>query len=280
MNTNILKSIINIKNLKSLDLEKIYPSNSPVSNRINQVGVKLEFFIKDSYCNSFHEEDKHNLHEKAFSWLGNKNNPPDIILKNGDAIEVKKTENKNYISLNSSYPKSKLNVNDERICKSCREAEEWHEKDIIYSIGIVEQNILKNLFLVYGDLYAANHDIYDNIFKNVQNAIIKSNLEFSNTKEIGRINRVDPLGITYLRVRGMWGIGHPLNVYNYLLKENSQNNFSLFCLMNRKKYDSFPNEDIELIENDDYIVLEDVKVKDPNNPAKFIDSILVRYDRS
>lgn len=245
-------------------------------NRINNVGTALEFFIKDSYCNSFYEKDKTKLHAEVFSYLGNNNNPPDIILKNGDAIEVKKMEKKSSISLNSSYSKSKLRSDDERINQACREVEDWNEKDIIYSIGIVKNNTLINLFLVYGDIYAASHEIYDSVFKRVQNAIIESGLELSPTKELGRINRVDPLGITYLRVRGMWGIEHPLDVYSYLLEEDLSDNFSLVCLMTRKKYDSFPNEDIKLIENSSDIILKDVEIKDPNNPAKLIDSILIR----
>ena len=31
-------------------------------------------------------------------------------------------------------------------------------------------------------------------------------LYFAETKELGRVNQVDPLGITNLRIRGMWQI--------------------------------------------------------------------------
>ncbi len=31
-------------------------------------------------------------------------------------------------------------------------------------------------------------------------------IEFSKTRELGRVNKVDPIGITYLRIRGKWGI--------------------------------------------------------------------------
>ena len=34
----------------------------------------------------------------------------------------------------------------------------------------------------------------------------------------GKIKKVDPLGITDLRVRGMWSIFHPVRVFDYLPK--------------------------------------------------------------
>jgi hypothetical protein len=281
--TNIIKSIINIKNIEDTNLEKLYPPNSQMSenNRINSVGAALEYFIKDSYCNSFKEINKANIHSKTFSYLGNQNNPPDIMIKNGDAIEVKKLENKSSIALNSSYPKFKLYSNDSRISKSCKKSEDgWKEKDIVYSIGIVKKKYLRNLFLVYGDIYAAKREIYSRIFNIIRDAILKSDLELSPTNELGRINRIDPLGITYLRIRGMWGIEHPLNVYNYRLGNNETNNtFSLRSLMRKEKYDSFPKEDRKILENDEEIVIENVKLKDPNNPANLLCGVLIRYDR-
>ena len=47
-------------------------------------------------------------YSEVFSYLGNTSNPPDMIIKDGDAIEVKKIEGFNTLMLNSSYPKQKL----------------------------------------------------------------------------------------------------------------------------------------------------------------------------
>ncbi|KZX16973.1 NgoPII restriction endonuclease [Methanobrevibacter filiformis] len=74
----------------------------------------------------------------------------------------------------------------------------------------------------------------------------------------------------------MWGIEHPLDVYSYLFKEESDKEFSIYGLMRKGKYDSFSDEDRKIIENDKDISIEEVKVKDPNNPAKLIESILIR----
>lgn len=50
---------------------------------------------------------RNRLISETFCYLGNPNNPPDSMLKNGgDAIEVKKIEAPNAaLALNSSYPK-------------------------------------------------------------------------------------------------------------------------------------------------------------------------------
>ncbi|MEM9926994.1 MAG: NgoPII family restriction endonuclease, partial [Cyanobacteria bacterium P01_D01_bin.50] len=73
-------------------------------NRINSVGDALECFIKDIFSEALNENNlafRNQKHSEAFSYIGNQNNPPDLILKNGDAIEVKKIESlKSSIALN------------------------------------------------------------------------------------------------------------------------------------------------------------------------------------
>jgi hypothetical protein len=64
-------------------------------NRINDKGVPLEELIKDIFADTLNESDMINRviqHSKSFSYLRNQNNPPDLIIKGGDAIEVKKIE--------------------------------------------------------------------------------------------------------------------------------------------------------------------------------------------
>lgn len=94
-------------------------SHYRASNRANRVGDALEFYIKDLFCNSLNENDlekKNEIYGKYFSYIENQNNPPDIIVKQGDAIEVKKIESlRSGIALNSSYPKDKL-FSDSPIC--------------------------------------------------------------------------------------------------------------------------------------------------------------------
>ena len=92
MKTHILYAIYNIinANIKSITEYKILN----YKNRMNNMGESLENFVIDALCDSFHDDMDKKLAKKShyFSYLGNQNNPPDLIIKNGDAIEVKKIE--------------------------------------------------------------------------------------------------------------------------------------------------------------------------------------------
>ena len=199
-----------------------------------------------------------------------------IIIKNSDAIEVKKIDGirASDLALNSSYPKSKLNSGSSMITSACKSCEEWAEKDIIYAVGHIDHHQLKILSLVYGDCYAASKEIYERIKNKIRDGLNEMDLELSETKELGRVNKVDPLGITNLRIRGMWTIQNPLKVYHELFSLNGDK-FQLFALMRKTKYDSFLKEDRDLIENEDLISIKDVSIQDPDNPAKQIISKLI-----
>ena len=127
METNLLKAICNIKNLSIFEMSSDLDMDA---NRITQQGKALEVFVKDAFSNSFdktNNEKKNIYHPQYFSYLGNKNNPPDAMLKNGDAIEFKKRKDYGAIPLNSSYPKNKLFAHDTRISRHCKECEECEE---------------------------------------------------------------------------------------------------------------------------------------------------------
>ena len=104
--SNILQALANIVAHPIPDILNYYKNIS--NNRINQVGDALEAFIKDAFANTISEvnfANKSDIYSETFSWVGNSNNIPYLILKNGDAVEVKKIESLNsQIALNSSYP--------------------------------------------------------------------------------------------------------------------------------------------------------------------------------
>jgi hypothetical protein len=133
--------------------------------------------------------------------------------------------------------------------------------------------------MVYGHIYAAKHPIYQRI-KDTISTGIKSipNVEFSETKELGRVNHVDPLCISNLRIRGMWQIENPRKVYSYLHKKTTAS-FELVAIIPLEKYESFnaaSRARIEAIEEPNFTI-EDTFVKDPNNPAKLIDCKLITF---
>jgi hypothetical protein len=228
MKTTILQAVTNLSSVSNFELKSLYHGE----NKMNNVGTALEYFVKDMFCStldvsSIREKDR--KHSDFLSYLGNQNNPPDFILKDGDAVEVKKIKTlKGDIQLNSSHPKLKLYSGDSRIKKACRESDggDWHEKDVIYTVGSVVHGRIKVLWFVYGSCYAADNDVYESTFDRVSSKIASmKDLDFNKTNEIGRINSVDPLGITYLRVRGMWGIRNPHAVFGHLTDFDSHSEY-------------------------------------------------------
>ncbi len=277
--SNIIQAIINIANNPIVQLKDTYSGR----NSINNIGQALEAYIQDAFANTVNEVNSQKRDERiseVFSYLGNQNNPPDIILKNGDAIEVKKIQSKgSAIALNSSYPKSKLYSDDSKITDACKNCEDWTIKDIIYAIGVTSDKTLKHLWLVYGDCYAANREVYTRIGKTIKEGVKEiEDIEFSETKELGRVNRVDPLGITNLRIRGMWHIDNPLKVYKNYFVANEAKLFSLACIMREEKFTSFNSQDRENLSATDNISISNIKIKEPDNPARLLDAKLITLE--
>ena len=277
--SNVLKAIINIQKKPIRELKSNYSGR----NTINNIGEALEAYIQDAFADTISESDESVRSQKireVFSYLGNQNNPPDIMLRGGDAIEVKKIQNKDStIALNSSYPKHKLQSDDSKITEACKNCENWDIKDIIYAVGVTNDENLQHLCLVYGDCYAASRETYSQIGKTIKDGVTKiPDIEFSKTKELGRVNRVDPLGITNLRIRGMWHIDNPLKVFGDNREVEDKYTFSLTCIMRKTKYQSFSEADINDITKNENLSVTDIKIKDPNNPAKLIDATLITMD--
>jgi hypothetical protein len=281
--TNLLIALANIVEKPIIDLFSFYKG----SNRANSMGEALETYIKDVFCNSLelNNIEKDTLYSQNFSYIGNQNNPPDIIIKNGDAIEVKKIETlSSAIALNSSYPKDKLSIDDSRITNECRTCEEiaWKEKDIIYVVGVApkETNKLKVLWFIYGDCYAANKDTYQRIADKISNGISEiADVELVETNELAKVKKVDPLGITDLRVRGMWHIENPIRVFQDIAGVDKNNGFTMYTLLLEEKYNSFPEKDrrkIESLQNGN-LKIQDIKIKSPNNPAHLLKAKLISY---
>ena len=256
-------------------------------NRANNMGEALEEYVKDLFAGTLYVSgvERNLKHSECFSYLGNQNNPPDIILRGGDAIEVKKIDSKNSsLALNSSYPKAKLFADSPMITTACRNCEEWAEKDIIYAVGVLKNDVLSSLCFVYGADFAASADTYERIKDVIRGGVNSvADVEFADTKELGRVNRVDPLGITHLRVRGMWGIDNPMRVFRYVYNRDDSRDFNFMALIDEDKYNSFDNtcllEAASAIENNHGFNISDVKIKTPDNPAALKPAKLITFSR-
>lgn len=276
---NIITAIINLVREPQLHLKQYAKSH----NRANNMGEALEEYVKDLFANTMNAtaEERVRKQSEVFCYIGNQNNPPDIMLRNGDAIEVKKIEScGSALALNSSYPKAVLFADSPMITKDCRECENWTQKDMIYSVGVIKDDTLIAMAMVYGDEYCADADIYERIKGTIKDGVASiPDVEFSETKELGHVNRVDPLGITYLRIRGMWGIENPFKAFNYVYKLNKATKFSFLSIISDAKFSSFDNfeELIELSRKDKNLKINNVMIKNPNNPANLIPSKLITY---
>ena len=101
--TNILEAIINISKLEDLNIDEVILGN----NRAVNMGEGLESFVKNAFSNAFGIDDKNEknrIYNQYFSYEGSKRTPPDLMLRGGDALEVKKTETlTTELQLNSSH---------------------------------------------------------------------------------------------------------------------------------------------------------------------------------
>ncbi|MDR2531169.1 MAG: NgoPII family restriction endonuclease [Oscillospiraceae bacterium] len=252
------------------------------------MGDALEEYVKDVFAGTVSEQNgdtRLKRFNEVFSYLGNQNNPPDIILRGSDAIEVKKIENAgSSLALNSSYPKAKLFSTSPMITAACRSCESWTEKDLIFAVGVVNDNHLRKLYLVYGADYAASAGIYERIRTTIRDGVHTiPDVEFADTKERGRVNRVDPLGITYLRMRGMWGIENPAKAFSYVYTPQADTDFEMMAVINFDKFSTFPQPErdslLALAGSNSGLSIRDVSIKTPDNPSQLKSAKLITFRR-
>lgn len=166
------------------------------------------------------------------------------------------------------------------ITEACRNCEKWSEKDIIYAVGVVNGSMLNSLCMVYGIDYAADNSTYEKIKEIIVNGVNDiPDVEFAPTNEIAKVKKVDPLGITDLRVRGMWSIENPFKVFNYIYERDFSKKFNFMCVIRETKYSSFENKSLieKCVGNIKGFNITDVKIKNPNNPAYLEKAKLITF---
>ncbi|WP_033148857.1 NgoPII family restriction endonuclease [Prevotella sp. P6B1] len=278
---NILTAIKAIVKNSSLVVDE--DPKGVVPNRANQMGAALEDYVKNAFADCLGRDGQFVklARNRIFSYIGNSINPPDAMLAGSDAIEIKKIESlgTSQLQLNSSYPKNKLYSDNPKICKACRECEAWQEKDMVYVVGQVEGQILQNIFFVYGDLYCDSRDVYERVENAIKDGLESlDDIKLAETNELGRVNNVDHLNISDLRIRGMWLIKSPFQHFRSLFEEKTNYTFKLVALIPEDKYNSFQNvEEFEEFCDENGVVISDEKIEDPQNPANLINSKLITY---
>lgn len=288
---NVLDSIMNIIQSGVFSIDE-YTKKFHDDNRMNNMGRAFEEFVKDSFTDTINESDKNTRITKQsqiFDYTGNNSNPPDAMLKggnDGDAIEIKKIESlTSSLSLNSSFPNHKLYKNSNMISRHCKNIDNWDVRDILYVIGCTNKKTsdIKYIFMIYGMDYAADNNLYIELKRRLKDEINSSDqFDFQETNELGRLNAVDPLGITYLRMRGMWGIENPLNLFNkdYSLDKVKENRSTIIFVINNEKWKTFSNTKKfqDFVNQNDCLSLSDIIIQNPNNPMDLKDGKLIVYE--
>ena len=66
-------------------------------------------------------------------------------------------------------------------------------------------------------------------------------------------------------------------IFNYIYQHDDIKKSQLIALMQKEKFDSMPNDDKEAIEDMKTIEIKNVKIKNPNNPVKLMDGVLLVF---
>lgn len=256
---NILDLLFKISELNAVRAQNVTTG----SNRINIVGTGLEVFIKETMSGSIKvdtdnkskeelkliKKKKDKIDKEVFSFTGKKNGMPDLMLKGGPALEIKKIDKKSSgsIQLNSSHPKAKIYQDDSRVCNECKNCEEprWSSRDLIYIVGKTEgsedkTNDLKSLWCVYGSLFVADREAYLKYERPISKAV--ENIEgfkSKKTNEFAVFEKVDPFGISNIRVRPMWSIHSPQRIFKNHYIEDTSLAFQMIILVPEDIYLSF-----------------------------------------
>ena len=141
--------------------------------------------------------------------------------------------------------------------------------------GYFAYDFISMLVFVYGDCYAAEAGVYKKVRQPIIDGLKKLNIPLSRTRELARLNKVDPLQITDLRVRGMWQIKTPIRFFSEIIVPEQGKQMSVFAIMRKEKFESFEKDEKELARKN--FSVSEVKIKSPENPRKLIDAVLVSF---
>lgn len=277
-------------NILAHNSSKLPPIISRKGGSSNSQGDYFEFFIKDIYCKESlqypYKEEKENKYLEYFSWTGDASHFPDMIIRGGEGIETKKmNSDSKSIALNSSYPKDYLYMDTQNIPKEMTEDNpHWNKKHIVYAVATVPKNIngiqnedqkCSKIWLAFGNTFVADRLVYLNLINGIKLGAESSNptAEFKPSKEIGRIKNVDPQQRTTLRLRGMWELASPSYLFEKFLKPDfapqgsSQVNM---VILTRDFENTDRKPDFSEFINNERLIIHEVEIPDPNNPANVL----------
>ncbi|MCJ0916139.1 NgoPII family restriction endonuclease [Mammaliicoccus sciuri] len=284
-NTNVLIALKNILDRNSSLLTPIFRSNGTV----NAAGDSLEYFVKDMFCTGAsqyqYEHEKQKVYEKYLTWQGDSKHFPDFIVRDGVGVEPKKVNDNSgsTLSLNSSYPKDYIYPDSQNLPKeSLIKESNWQKKEVIYVVGNLntKNNKLISIWMVYGNTFIPNRDVYHELINEIRESISKTNATLKKSKELARAIGVDPLGNSNLRVRGMYELRHPSNVFGQYIDVNSfpKDSTRIYLVILKKDLDKLENNEIQEELSKYYstgrLIKKEMNIPDPNNVSDKLSAVI------
>jgi hypothetical protein len=192
----------------------LFAQPNAYGNRVSQSGADVENAIQMGYCNCLASQQY--THPGAFmSHLGSANNPPDFILANGCAVEVKKTSSiSGEIQLNSSPVKREINIETAtRAVADVLQQEARESAPLFYCFALMDGSFICKVAFIEGALLDAadSQNMFGTASAGVQQAFADTDYDYLNSKEIARIQSAQGVFKTTLRVRPMWTITNPFS---------------------------------------------------------------------
>jgi hypothetical protein len=247
---------------------------------ISRAGEGLELWVKHFLAGTIGHADEDAITktwQEIFSFHGGVNNPPDVIIRDSLAVEVKKTQSvAGALQLNSSWPLRKLKCSDSHITQECREAELWTEKPFLLIVGRVNPVLrsITSLWIVDGRCLSDDESVYETLMAKARTAML--NLGGSTTREIGKFDDMDSLNRTILRVRPMFTLNHPAKIFEDIFCRQDGKQFILNILMLKSSYLEFSEFDRNEIESKEKgLLIQELVIKDPTDSLSTINAILI-----
>jgi hypothetical protein len=242
---------------------------------VSRAGEGLELWVKHFLAGTINRPDDNvitSIWDDIFSFHGGTNNPPDVMVRNSIAVEVKKTESRSKtLQLNSSWPIRTLSVSDQHITQECRESEQWEEKPFLLVVGRVNSSVkrIENISIVDGRCLSDHESVYLDLIVKAQKLMLE--LGGNETREIGRFNSVDARNRTSLRVRPMFYLVNPAITFQDFFISNDWDNFTINVLLPESSYEAFETSVRYQFENfNPSLCIDRRMIDDPTDSAKQI----------
>jgi NgoPII restriction endonuclease. len=75
----------------------------------------------------------------------------------------------------------------------------------------------------------------------------------------------------------MWLLQPPYKAFDYIHEYDNSAKFQVITILSKEKYLSYPEKSRLNIENNNTILIKDIKVKNPNNPVNLIEAKLITF---